>query len=101
MLDRYESKYKICDHAAVADARPLSLIGMHPAEEVGLGSILYDSLERFGEENVTKYFGCSINEFLDMPHDICEKLIEISTKLKLRDNTNVNSVLSQLEQNEK
>lgn len=78
----YESTYGIYDHDQDDPERPLALMGFHTAEDSTTDSLLHERIRAFGLKNVTKYFGCSLNEFFDLPTDICMMMMETCEELK-------------------
>lgn len=78
LQDIYETSYGIFDHsqAAVDNSRPLALVAMHWEEDASTGSQLYERIELFKERQIYQIFGLSLTEFLDLPRDICTKILE-------------------------
>ena len=78
LLDVYESGYGIYDHSqhAVDNSRPLALVAMNWEEDASTGSQLYERIELFKERQIYQIFGLSLTEFLDLPRDICTKILE-------------------------
>ncbi len=82
LLDTYETGYGICNHTqfAVDNSRPLALVAMHWAESNSEQSAWYERIEQFKERQVYHTFGLSLIEFLDLPRDICIKILDICGK---------------------
>lgn len=57
-------------------------MGFHAAEDATTGSMLHERIRAFGLKNVTKYFGCSLNEFMELPTDVCMMIFETCEELK-------------------
>lgn len=78
LQDIYESGYGIFDHsqAAVDNSRPLALVAMNWEENASDGSLLYERIELFKERQIYQIFGLSLTEFLELPRDICTKILE-------------------------
>ena len=80
MLDRYETAYGIYNHSNPIDNRPLALVGMHWSEDSASGSLMYERISQHMNNNIYKYFGLSLTEFLDLPTDIVSYILEVSGK---------------------
>lgn len=81
LLDAYETTYGIYNHAdemANRD-RPLALIAMHPKEDFSTHSALYNTIRRFRKYKVghPDNFNMSLTEFLELPKDISDFLMDI------------------------
>ncbi|EKD22698.1 MAG: hypothetical protein ACD_84C00005G0006, partial [uncultured bacterium] len=69
---------------------------MQPAEDTCHGSILYERLEQFADYQVPKYFGMSLNEFLELPTDVCSRILSIAGKKQKIEGTIASNALDQL-----
>ena len=78
LREAYETTYGLYNHDNPDVERPLALLGIHAAENASLGSTLYERIELFAELDVKKHFGMSLNELLEMPTDIVNKILEVS-----------------------
>jgi hypothetical protein len=96
LRDRYETTYGICNHATAIN-RPLLLIAMHDCEDSSKGSILYERLNQFAEYCVAKHFGLSLAEFLELPTDVCNEILNISDKRQRTENSVATNLLNELE----
>lgn len=97
MLDRYETTYGIYDHVNNDPNRPLALVAMHPAEDSSTGSLLYESMEMFAELRITKHFGLSYTEYLELPTDYCRELRRIAAKMERTEGRVAQDIMNQLE----
>lgn len=97
LTDRYETTYGICNHDQADPTRPLLLIAMHPAEDTCTGSVLYERLEQFADLCITKHFGLSLTEFLELPTDVCSEIMRIAAKRQKLENTVASDMLDKLE----
>jgi len=77
------------------------LIAMHDSEDASKGSVLYERIEMFAEFQVTKFFGLSLADYMELPTDVCSKILEISAKRQKVEGSVTNSMLSQLEAGKK
>lgn len=73
---------------------------MHPKEDACRGSLLYERLETFSSHDVVKYFGINIKDFLELPTDVCNMILELSLKRKKQEGNATEAVLQQLRQEE-
>ena len=79
MLDAYEVTYGIFNHAdaALSVSRPLALVAMHDKENVTVHSELYNTIRRFRRYKVSQHFGMSLTEFLSMPTEYCNMILQM------------------------
>lgn len=96
LLDRYDTTYGIYNHDRPDPDRPLALVAMHTAENASVGSTLYERIDQFADLQVPKHFGLSLTEFFDFPTDICNKILEVSSARKKREEAAAEQALSQL-----
>lgn len=101
LLEMYEQEYGIYNHALGDPNRPLASVAMHPAENVLEGSFLDERIEQFADKEVTKHFGLSLIEFLDLPTDVCFKILEVAAKRQKVEGSTAASLLNQLDQTRK
>lgn len=103
LQDVYESGYGIYNHASnsVDNSRPLALVAMHWAENASEGSVLYERIEQFRERNVYQTFGLSLTEFLDLPRDICIKILESCSKKQATEHNVVDTLQQSLDNSRK
>lgn len=73
----YETEYGIFDHISATN-RPLSSVAFYPAEDSLDGSPLDSIMRTYIDKNIKETFGLSLLEFLDLPRDTIELMIEIS-----------------------
>ena len=92
LLDTYVTTFGICDHGLMAD-RPLALVAMHWEEDNSNSSSLYERIQQFEDRQVYKRFGLSLTEFLELPRDVCIKILDVSTK-KQKDENNVTDAVT-------
>lgn len=99
LREAYETTYGIYNHQNPDPSRPLALIAMHPAEDATVGSTLHERLEQFADFQVAKHFGLSLNEFFELPSDVCTKILEVSAKRQNVEGSTATQMLNQLEAN--
>lgn len=79
MQSAYDIAFDINDHAH--DSSPLSLIKMHPTEDVTTRSMLHSRIKRFINLDVHGATGESLTSFLQLPREYVELILdEITTK---------------------
>lgn len=84
LMERYETHYRIFNHD-VDTSNPLSLVSLHSGEDVCVGSMLYHRIEQFRDREVHKHFGLSFIEFMELPRDICAKILEVCGKWQTKE----------------
>lgn len=84
MLDVYESGFGIYNHN-IDSERPLALVAMHWSEDNTTQSALHERIEQFHERNVYQAFGLNLTEFLELPRDVCIKILDICGKKQSRE----------------
>lgn len=98
MLDRYETVYSIFNHSnrALSDARPLAIVAMHDAENATTRSPLHSRIEQYFNSDVYKYSGIALDNFLQMPTDYVEYILELSNKRLAQEGKMAANAASQL-----
>ena len=78
LLEAYETTYRIYNHEDPT-AGPLAAIAMHPREDTSTHSALYNTIRRFRKYRVghPDNFNMSLNEFMALPKDICDFMMEL------------------------
>lgn len=76
LYDMYEVNYKIFNHIGASKKRPLSSVALHDAEDNTTTSNLYEAIDTYQKNGIKEIFGLSLNEYLDLPTEICIKLLE-------------------------
>ena len=97
LMDAYETGFGIYNHAQHTDnSRPLALVAMHWAEDNTTQSLLHERIEQFKDRNVYQIFGLSLTEFLDLPRDVCTKILEVCGKRQTQEDRIARDIQSQL-----
>lgn len=76
-LSCYQTEYGIYNHDRY-DRGPLSLVAQHPKENSMEGGALFVHIRRFFHYRLSKLFGLSLSEFLELPPFVVELLYEIA-----------------------
>ena len=76
LLELYEKTFGIYNHDMEDPERPMANVAMHWAENVSDGSLL--------------------DEILDLPSDMCMKILELSTQKQAEENTIAANAINQL-----
>lgn len=76
----YETAYGIHDHLNGVNNSPLASVALHESEENTINSNLYEAIDRYHEKGIAELFKLSLIEYLNLPTEICVKLMEIATK---------------------
>lgn len=58
------------------DATPLSCVAYHPNEDTEEHSGLRKMLTKYRKHNVMEETGISFTEFLDLPRDLCQSILD-------------------------
>lgn len=80
LQDMYETVYNIHDHVGNKNLSPLASVALHEAEENSINSNLYEAIDRYHEKGIGELFKLSLIEYLNLPTEICVKLMEIASK---------------------
>lgn len=78
MQDLYETEYGIYNHLGSSGMRPLSSVAMFPSEDVNTNSRLEEMMRTYLKKGIYESYGLSFIEFMDLPIDIVEMLINVS-----------------------
>lgn len=65
--------------------RPLSSVALHFAEDFCSTSRLYEMLDVFIDKNVHATTGLNLEQFLQLPHDVCEQILIRCDKKQAKD----------------
>lgn len=76
MRDAYETTVGIYNHNRDERERPLALVAFQPSEDTSKTSHLYERIRQFRIRNVPKHFGLSLVDFMSLPTDIAEFVLE-------------------------
>lgn len=79
LQEQYETLFEIYNHNS-ADADPLGLVLLHPAEDVSTGGAIERRMEEFVEADVFKYTGMTMAEFFNSPREYCDLMIKVAKK---------------------
>lgn len=99
LQESYETLYNIFNHdnPAVSKTRPLALVALHPKENASEYSKLYRFFYRYTQHRINELFGISATEMLELPHEIVEKMFEISAQQAKKETPGIESALRDLE----
>lgn len=79
MYDLYETVYGIFNHLhPTARNRPLASVAMFPSEDINDSGLLEVVIRRYIEKDIHSIFGLNLEEFLNLPMDIAEMLMDIA-----------------------
>ncbi len=106
LYQAYETNYGIHDYLGQAmqetaqtdpnNKRPLSSVALHFAEDYCAPSRLYEMIDIFVDKNVHGITGLNLQQFLELPHDVCEQVLIRCDKKQSRDAAAQASVLNSL-----
>jgi hypothetical protein len=83
MYDLYETVYGIFNHLhPSAKNRPLASVAMFSSEDINDAGLLELVIRRYVDKDIHSIFGLNLEEFLNLPMDIAEMLMEIATTNK-------------------
>jgi len=96
LRENYDKQFGIFDHDAPGNSNPLALVSLHPSENVMDYSPLKELLDNFSDRDVTKYFGLSLMEFLELPRYITQEIMEVCRARKAREVKQQQEILKSL-----
>jgi hypothetical protein len=82
LQDLYETEYGIYNHLSPINNRPLTSVAMFPSEDINDGSLLEEAIRTYVGRNIKETYGLNVIEFLDLPVDIMEMMIQIADEQK-------------------
>ena len=88
--------YGIYNHEDPNINRPLALVAMQWSEDASNGSTLYERIEQFRIHGVSKHFGLNLKDFLDLPTDVVDFVLEQSAKAQKEQGTIAQDILNDL-----
>ena len=92
----YETVYGIHDHLSNVNQSPLASVALHEAEENSSNSNLYEAIDRYHQKGIGELFKLSLVEYLNLPTEICVKLMEVATKDAITKGALFNKIEKQL-----
>lgn len=101
LMDQYETKFGIFNHELGADARPLALVALHPAEDTTTHSRLYERMVQYADLEVYSVFGVSWPEFISQPTDVCIYQLEVCAAKQRRKGQVVDKIHAEIEATKK
>lgn len=98
MIEHYHQEFGITNYSEeTMTLHPLNHVAMHPAEDPITGSLLVETLKRFAHLKVGDVFHISLNEFLNLSHDMCELLFEIAEPMQKEMSDKADKIVRDLE----
>jgi hypothetical protein len=97
LIEEYETNFGIYDHNLENADHPLALLEMHPMEDTVTCSLMYERIEQFAQVDVSKRFGLNFIDFLSLPRDYCEKMLEVASKMKGKEDADAAAMLKNLQ----
>lgn len=85
MMEEYDKYYDIFDHDLHADHDPLSIIGMHPAENPITGSRLETLALEVVAYRIPELTNSSLLEVLNFPRWLLDRYVADGRKARIRD----------------
>lgn len=80
LYDLYETNYGIFHHPGTTKQRPLASVAMHETEDNTITSSMYEAIDSFHQKGIKDLFGLNLIEYLNLPTDICIKLMDSANK---------------------
>ncbi len=79
LRDVYETKFGIYNHLepTASKRRPLGSVAFHEPEEINDNSLLKAVIKRYMDNSVGEYTKLSLLEFMELPSDIVDIVIEL------------------------
>ena len=79
LLEAYDTAYQIADYSRVVSG--LDYVKLHPAEDTCKDSLLYDAIGKFAKRGISKMFGISLIEFMELPRDVSDHMYEVADEV--------------------
>ncbi len=97
LIGLYETHYGIFDHTDSQKAKenPLALVTLHECEENSSTSNIHELVNTFITKEIYKNLGISLTEFLSLPREFVNLLIN-SLTIKLNKESSIVSTLEQI-----
>lgn len=83
MSDMYETRANIYNH--IADPHSLDSVLLHGADDFITDSTLEKLIRTFKEEDIYDHFGLNLLEFLSLPCDVLEFIVDLNRKDREKD----------------
>lgn len=96
MLEEYHKSFGIANHDSFGDSRPLSMVAYFAYEDPVIGSAFEQRAEEFANLELGRIWNMSFDEFLGLPHHICDLLVEKAIPRRKKEESDADSVLSDL-----
>lgn len=100
LREAYEISYGIHNHnLGPPNSNPFDLVLRRNEESYEPYSPLYRIIKEFRIKDVSKRFGVSLPEFLEMPREMCKLILDLSEEEGLVERTALDSVQNELTKN--
>lgn len=97
MYELYETVYNIYNHLNTeAESRPLASVAMFPVEDINDKGLLELIIRRYVNKEIYSIYGLNLEEFLNLPMDIAEMLIDIANDEKVKKLQTMNQAANEL-----
>lgn len=60
-------------------------------------TLMYREIEDFGKSNISKTFGMSFNEYMDLPFHVARRVREVALSIARDQNKTANDILDDIE----
>ena len=98
MGELYETEFGIFDHIRHGQNRPLSAVAFHPSQDVNENSGLKKVIQSYIHSNIQADYGLNLLEFMDLPIDVTQLLVQMSLEKKSQKEAIANQVIRETEQ---
>lgn len=95
LTEAYELAYSLYDHNQ-EDAHPWSLVLSNPKENYTDYSPLHRTIFSYRVRDVYKRYGLNLTEFLELPREFVDLLLEASANEAKEDNATAESIANEL-----
>ena len=78
MQDEYDVVYGFYNHHNTSVNRPLASVAFHQPEDINDSSLLEEAIRTYVDRGIKEVYGLNLIEFLDLPLDIIEMLMNVA-----------------------
>jgi hypothetical protein len=101
LSDLVDEEYGIFNHRLSGHQRPLSSVAMHEAEDFTTHSLTNQAIQSYIDLDIKEYYGLNLVEFLNLPHDIIEMMVEVAQKKIAKKSNDLEDLQKNIQINQK
>lgn len=100
LREAYETTYEIYNHN-LDNSHPWAMVMAHPKEDMSTYGAIYRTILSYRVRDVYKRYGLNLTEFLDLPREYVEFLLEVSANETKQDTATAEDIAREMDESVK